>query len=645
MYYSRRSLTICVMKTLKALIYLLLFCAGIVAIIWFLYGLINNQLDALPEEAQQVENNKDQNSNTVNEGSSNSINSSESQTTNELGSETFSNATQSSSRAAKEVSTTQLAALQNSYFQTIGTVTSTGIVTVYPLTSGAVKSVNFQAGDYVQAGDEIVELTGTNLSEHVSKTQLKIAEATLENAKASLENLKKTSNQSIKTAGLQLQSAVNQASAIAYDLAIIEQNRASLDDSINILENSLDNTSEMNSRNRTKGVNDLDDMIFMLNDAQDARGQTQRQIDDLKDEIEELKDDSTPPRTEATNIPSSDSGTDSTTNPGSDSQSAEADFNSAKLAILEEQLIQLQAALATQDKGIEDVYSAINLSKHGLASAENGSELSENQIMAQLTQSKSQADVLDLTLQSTKTKLGYNGDSSDGLQLSQQVYNATKAQLETAIENTANQIKLAELNVEMAKSQTAALSIKAPFEGIITLLDVYPGTTIGPQQIVTEILDPKSFRLEVGVDINTANRIAQGIPAQIDLGGRRIDVPITSVGLKVDEKTKLVKVTMRLPNIFFKLNQNMKVYLPLSIGSGTLQNSRSLPLDAVIIGTEKQFIFVNDHGTAKQVEVELGEIAGDQVEIKTKLDPNMEIILEGAKDLVDGQTVEVIIEK
>lgn len=620
------------MKTLKAIIYLLLFCAGLTIIIWFLYGLISSQLDMAETNTTEITSTETNQTTQIN---------SETTLSDTEKSEIAANilaATEYSTVDATEVTTAGLSSLQTSYFQTIGTVKSTGVVTIYPLTSGAVKAVNFKQGDYVQQGDTIIELTGTNLTPHASETQLKIAQATLDNAKASLENLKKTSQQSIKTAGLQLQSAINQASAIAYDLAIIEQNKAALQDSINLMENSLDTTNQINNRTGSEGVSDLNDLIFMLNEAQDARSRTQRQIDEVRDEIEQLENFSWQARAEETNIPEE----ETVREQAAATQTTELDINAQKQAILEEQLTQLETALKTQNKGIDDMFSAIEKAKYGLAISEDSADLSENQLLGQLSQSKSQADVLDLSLQSTKTKLGYTGDTSDAMQLSQQAYNATKTQLETAIDDVTNQIKLAELNVEMAKNQAAALTIKAPFSGTMTMLDLYPGQTVSPQQPVAEVLDPKSFRLEVGVDIDTANRIASNIPAQIELGGRRIDVPISSVGLKIDEQTKLVKVTLLLPNIFYKLNQTMKVYLPLSGGNGAVSGSRSVPLDAVIIGSEKQFIYINDKGKAKRVEVELGEIAGDQIEILTKLDPNTEIIVDGAKDLVNGQPIQTV---
>lgn len=571
------------MKTLRAVLYLIVFVVGITGLLWLGYGLINSQLDQHAATPAPTDTDT------------------ATYTATPVGTDTDSE--------ASDVTVKSLDQLQNSYFPAIGTVTSAESITLYPITSAAVKNVNFQEGDYVKTGDVIVELTGANLSEHTSETQLKLSQTTLANAQDSLANLQKTSAESLKTAGLQLQSARNQTAALSYDLAVIAQNQAGLADALDIMQNSWDTTRQKNLRDEQKGMRDIDDLIFTLNAAQDDRARTKRQIDDLQNQLDNL--------------------------PTDDPASAESS------ATLQAQLAKYQTALEAQDKGIETLYQSIDKAKYGLNTAQDGAALGENQILGQMATSDNQARVLDLTLQSTKTKLGYTGDSSDALKLAEQAYNATKLQLSTALDSARNGVKLAELNVELAKSQASGLQIKAPFEGIITALDLYPGQTVSPQASIIEILNPKTFELEVGIDVATADRLSTTAPALLELAGRQIEVPIKSIGLKVDDKTKLVKVTLQLPNIFFKLNQNLKVQLPLSTTSAA-SAARYLPLDAVIIGTENQFVYLNDNGKAKKVNVQLGEVAGDQVEILSGIPADAEVIVDGAKNLSDGQTLNVV---
>lgn len=612
------------MKKLRAIIYLLVFLIGASLLIYFLANLINTKLDNRVDQAQpqlgnlpidqavQTDQSASQNGEKLNTAI---LEKDSAQSTNSI------------APAITPVTTIKLASLDSTYVETLGTVKSNGAITLFPSTAATVKKINFQEGDYVQAGDIIVELTGNNFSQHPSETQLKIAEQTLVNARDSLVSLQKTSNETLQTAALQLQSAYNQSAALAYDLAVIEQNKAGLEDTLSILQDSLNNTREKNNRDQLKGRRDIDDLIFTLNAAQDARSTTQRQINDLEEQIENLQNNSP-----ATNM----SGDDV----GSINQGATANTSSNDVASLQEKLAKLQSALDAQDKGIEELYAALDQSQFGLNTAENGAEIGENQVLAQIIQSQNQASVLDLNLQSTKTKLGYTGDSTDALQMAQQAYNSTRVQLQTALDNAANQVKLAELNVALARSQADGLTIRAPFSGIITMLDLYAGQSVNPQSAVAEVIDPRGFELEIGVDAATADRISAGSPAQITLAGRAIPVPIRSVGLKVDERTRLVKVTLALPNIFFKINQNLSARLPLSTG-GSVSGSHFLPLDAVTIGTESQFVYVIDQGKAKKVQVKIGAIAGDQIEILGGLEPDAEVIVGGAKELIDGQAVTV----
>lgn len=621
------------MKTLRAIIYLLLFVAGATVLVWLLYGYIisllaNEPAPAANPEAPQV-------------------------TLTDL-------QTDNASDNQTQVTATGAEDLQNAYFAAIGSVQSTGLATLYPLTSGTVKKVNFREGDYVKSGEVIIELTGSNQSEHQSLTQLQIAETGLLNAQKALQNLQKSSEETIKTASLQLQSARNQTAALAYDLDVIEQNRNGLDDALQLAYDSLLRTESKNSRDEIKGMRDIDDLIFTLNEAQDGRSRTQRQLDELREELDQLKDQQY----------SADAASNATSDIAADVPASTADAIAAptsgasaaaglagEIAAAEAQLGQLQAALDVQDKGIEELYAAIDKAKYGLNTMQDAAGLTVNQLLGQITQSENQANVLDLTLQSTRTKLGY-GDaggsgSSDALRLAEQAYQSTRVQLQTALDNAASGVKLAELNLELARSQASALQIRAPFDGVLTSLPYYPGQNVGPQQAVAEILDPRTFELEVGVDLETAERLAASRPALLALGSKKLEVPVKSVGLTVDDKTRLVKVRLALPNIFFKLNQTLKVELPLATGAAAVTPAgttavapnraaiRYLPLDAVIIGTESRFVFVNDNGVARKTDVQIGEVVGDRIEILSGLPADARIIVEGARKLVDGQSITI----
>ncbi len=574
------------MKYLRAVIYFLIFIGGSVLLIWFVSGLINKKLDnreAISGDSVQI---TQQVGNTSLSGEAAKV---------DL--PTAQESAPSSLENLPTVTVITPALDQHSYLEVTGLVKAKNAVTLFPATAGAVRKINFQEGDKVRQGDVLIEIGGNNNTAHPVELQRQLAEQTLSNAQASLASLRQTSSDSLRLAGLQLQSAINQAAALAYDFGIIEQNRSALEEGRRLLENSLELARAKNSRDMGKGREDVDKLIFALNTAQDERSRTLAQLDSLG---AAAGDSSTPT----------------------------------------EQMVKLQAALAGQDKAIEELYKAIDLARYGLSTGRDGAAMGENQMLGQISQSRNQAEVLDLTLLSTQTKLGYNNGETDPLLLAKQSFESTKTQLSSAVDNATNQVKLAALNAEMARTQSSALQVKAPFDGVVTALDLYIGQSVSPQAAVAEIINPQTFELEVGVDAAVADRLAAGKSAQLMLAGKAIDVPIRSVGLKVDERSKQVKVRLALPNIFFKINQNLSARLPLTT-VGATKSSFFIPLDAVIIGSDSQFVYIYEQGQAKKVAVTVGSVAGDQIEILSGLSPEAQVIVGGAKAITDGQTVNI----
>lgn len=585
------------MKQLRAVIYILLFLVGTGILIMFASNYIGQIVTT--SENTQVTNQESQTSEVKSTTESSNEQSVATPSTEQTTTEQITEP--STAQEAKQVTVTKISDLKNSYSTAIGTVKSARSASITPTTTGTVKKLNFKEGDYVEAGQTILELTGNNFTEHPALTALKLAKTTYQNAETALANLKVTNSTTLKTAGLQLQSAVNNANAIAYDLAVIEQNIAGQEAGLDIVNNSQDITSAKNSRDAAKARQDIDDLIFTLNQAQDDRNRTRQQIEDLQ-------------------------------NSSTDSSTENSSSNAEKVA-------KLQAALDAQDKGIEELYKAIDKAKFGYTTALDGADLGENQLQSQMIQLQNQIKVLDLNLQSAKTKLGYTGDTSDALELAKQNFNATKLQLDIAAQNAENQLKLSKLSLEQAETQAAGLTLKAPFSGIISSLSLSEGEIAAVTTPAFEVIDPSGFELEVSIDATTADRLDISQPALVKLAGRDLEVPLKTISPKLDEKTKLIKVTLELPNIIFKANQSLDVKLPLS--SGLAGNSTYLPLDSVTIGTESQFVYVNDNGKAKRVEVKLGQITGDLVEITSGLSADDQVVLTGAKTLSEGDLITV----
>jgi RND family efflux transporter MFP subunit len=203
-----------------------------------------------------------------------------------------------------------------------------------------------------------------------------------------------------------------------------------------------------------------------------------------------------------------------------------------------------------------------------------------------------------------------------------------------------SQVDVAKINLDMAKNQQESLIVRAPTNGIIGEVIPHKGDIVSPQSSLTQIVNPDQFVLKVGVNADDALKITNASVAQVLIGGKYIPVGIKTLSPTADATSKLVTVTLTLPHIFFRANQTLDAQISLSSNMDPHAGSMIyVPLDALIIGTQEKYVYVYDNGKARKVNVTIGAIEGDQVEVLEGLQPNDQVILEGAKDLLDGQAV------
>lgn len=101
---------------------------------------------------------------------------------------------------------------------------------------------------------------------------------------------------------------------------------------------------------------------------------------------------------------------------------------------------------------------------------------------------------------------------------------------------------------EALVAQRSNLRLIAPVDGVVALRDADPGTTIVAGQSVVEVIDPKSFWINVRFDQIRASGLAAGLPARIALrsrSGQALKGRVLRVEPKADAVTEetLAKVT------------------------------------------------------------------------------------------------------
>jgi RND family efflux transporter MFP subunit len=133
---------------------------------------------------------------------------------------------------------------------------------------------------------------------------------------------------------------------------------------------------------------------------------------------------------------------------------------------------------------------------------------------------------------------------------------------ENQINAAAAQLRSAELQLEQAKNRLDDAQILAPFDGLVTDVNVIVGQTVGVQLLAITVVDVSELHIDVQIDELDIARIATGQTAEIHLdaledtvlSGTVTDVSpagmvlqgivVYGVGVGLDEKNEAIRLGM-----------------------------------------------------------------------------------------------------
>jgi RND family efflux transporter MFP subunit len=498
----------------------------------------------------------------------------------------------------REVTVFNVSKENNFNFNVQGTIKSQNQVKIYTVASGQIKNIKVEEGQNIKKGQILFEIGGPNNTKHSLYDQLAIAQNALNGLTDTYNQTIDGNTLALKTAQLQYETAKDQFEGSKTDLEIIDQNIDTASENIDVLNDLLDLTQEKNS----EGQDQIDELISKLEDAREVL-YIQKQA--LAQKLTEISQSTLPDE--------------------------ERNKSIAEIKIQ-------QAAL---EKQISEISAQIQTAENSLSTAEIGGEMAEDQLQMQINQAEGQMSVLEKTKESTTQKLGLSNYGSNSLNLALQGLVATKLKNSASLAQIQSQLNAAKINVEMLKNQVNNLTVLAPTDGIMGTINVHNGDTVSPQFALSEIINPDNFELKMAIDASNVKRINPSVPAEIMINGIYVKTPIKNIGLTADPITKLIPITIALPpNNIYVVNQNFDARITLS-NFGNNKDSLYIPLDAVIIGTEEQYVYKFVNGQAKKQQIQIGEVNNDLIQVLNGLNEGDQIILEGAKNLIEGEEVSV----
>jgi membrane fusion protein (multidrug efflux system) len=211
-------------------------------------------------------------------------------------------------------------------------------------------------------------------------------------------------------------------------------------------------------------------------------------------------------------------------------------------------------------------------------------------------------------------------------------------------DNAKTKRDISKAQFEEIKARLARANIIAPISGVLNKIAVEEGEYIQTGKNIAEIVDNEMVKVAVDIPERDISFFSTGGQAEViaDYKGRE-EVrkgTITFISEVADDLTRSTRMEISLPNEDKILHSGQIVNVVLT--RQILKNVIMIPLAAVIPMENGNAVYVANTSVAKRRDVQIGIIRGEDVQIKSGLDPNDHLIVSGHRLVVPNQTVNIV---
>jgi HlyD family secretion protein len=183
----------------------------------------------------------------------------------------------------------------------------------------------------------------------------------------------------------------------------------------------------------------------------------------------------------------------------------------------------------------------------------------------------------------------------------------------------AQDVAAAEARITAAKATLSALSITAPFDGEILVVNVQPGDVVNSGESAFTLADRSQVHVETLIDETDIHAIQVGDPAEITLDslpGQTLTGSVAFINPMGETVSGNVKYTVRIDLDPIDQPLLLDATADVTIQTGAPREAMTVPVRAIQSDSQGEFVNVlQEDGTFKRVDITTGQLKGDQVVI------------------------------
>jgi membrane fusion protein (multidrug efflux system) len=182
--------------------------------------------------------------------------------------------------------------------------------------------------------------------------------------------------------------------------------------------------------------------------------------------------------------------------------------------------------------------------------------------------------------------------------------------------------------------------IRAPIDGIAQNRLIEPGEVVAPGTRVTTLQRSDRLKVQANVPDTEIAWLARGRRAEVRVDAypdRTFEARLSYLAPAADTQTRTFEVECDLPNPRRLLRPGMLARVELA--KRTVEDGLVVPIDAVVQARAGLVAYVIEDCAARARPVVTGAAEGDRVLVEEGLRAGERLVVEGQRDLSDGQPV------
>lgn len=185
-------------------------------------------------------------------------------------------------------------------------------------------------------------------------------------------------------------------------------------------------------------------------------------------------------------------------------------------------------------------------------------------------------------------------------------------------------------------------SVFSPISGSILSVNVKAGELAAPGMPLVTVLNTTKVKVSAEVPESYLKAIKKGDKITVELPaiGEERKASINLIGDAINPANRTFKIEALLNNADKLLKPNLLANVQLN--DYTMENAISIPVELVQqeVGG-KSFVFVAEAGKAQKIYVTTGEVQDGLIIVSEGLNGDEQLILEGARNIVQGEMIEI----